>query len=395
MKPITITAPHLITLVFLTAFSTLSLNMFLPSLANIASDLNVGYALVSLAVAGYLAITAVIQLIVGPLSDRLGRRPVILAGLIIFTLASLICATAQDVWAFLIFRMFQGAIISGYAISLAIVRDTNNEQDAASLIGYISMAMALAPMLGPVLGGALDTLFGWRSNFYFYALSGLILLIVCWFDLGETHQPQKPEDARHTASPLVLFKEPLFWAYSLCGAFSVGAFYIFLTGSPLVASQQFGVTTAELGIYIGSITAGFMLGGYIAGKLATRYQPTTMMIAGRLVACLGLLAGILIIWSGSVSILAVFGCTIFVGLGNGITLPSCSSGAMSIQPGFAGSAAGFSGALMVAVGAILTTLTGQLLPEENPALLLLTLMLTTSMFGLLCAVWAIHLRGRN
>ena len=142
--------PHLSTLVLLTAFSTLSLNMFLPSLANIARDLETDYATVSLAVSGYLAVTAVIQLIAGPLSDRVGRRPVLLGALAIFTGASVICAMAENIWVFLAFRMIQGGMIAGYALSLAIVRDTTDERRAAGLIGYISMAMAIAPMLGPV-----------------------------------------------------------------------------------------------------------------------------------------------------------------------------------------------------------------------------------------------------
>ena len=180
------TPPHLATLVLLTAFSTLSLNMFLPSLANIAVDLDADYATVSIAVAGYLAVTAIIQLVVGPLSDRIGRRPVLLVALTSFSIASISCSLAQDVWTFLIFRMLQGGIISGYALSLAIVRDTTSERKAAGLIGYISMTMAIAPMLGPMLGGILDTAFGWRANFYFYAVAGLLLLVICWIDLGET-----------------------------------------------------------------------------------------------------------------------------------------------------------------------------------------------------------------
>ena len=179
--------PTLFTLILLTAFSTLTLNMFLPSLANIAADLDTSYAKVSLAVAGYLAVTAVIQLIVGPLSDRIGRRPVLLGAIVIFTFASLGSALTTNIWVFLAFRVFQGGMIAGYALSLAIVRDTDSERKAVGLIGYISMAMAVAPMLGPMLGGVLDTAFGWRANFYFYAGAGLLLLAICWIDLERFH----------------------------------------------------------------------------------------------------------------------------------------------------------------------------------------------------------------
>ena len=178
----------MLTLVLLTALSVLSLNMFLPSLSNIARDFQTDYALVNLSIAGYLAITAVLQLIMGPLSDRYGRRPVILAGLAIFVLASLGCALATGIWAFLGFRIVQGAIISGAALSSAVVRDMVPAQEAASLLGYIAMAMAVAPMLGPMFGGALDELFGWRASFWSFAGLGVALLVLCWVDLGETNK---------------------------------------------------------------------------------------------------------------------------------------------------------------------------------------------------------------
>ncbi|WP_208354388.1 multidrug effflux MFS transporter [Pseudaestuariivita rosea] len=388
------TRPALLTLILLTAVSVLSLNMFLPSLANIAVDLQADYATVSLAVAGYLAVTAIIQMIVGPLSDRIGRRPVILAALIVFTMASIGCAFATDVWTFLAFRMLQGGMITGYVLSLAIVRDTNAEQQAAAVIGYISMAMAIAPMIGPMLGGVLDTVFGWRANFYLYAALGAILFAVCKLDLVETKPVALKSGRSRAEGTLDLIRDPLFWSYSFCSAFSVGAFYIFLTGAPLAAQSQFGVTTARLGVLIGTITVGFLLGSFIAGRLASRYQPTGMMMAGRLIACAGLVAGILVMLLGFVSPLLFFGSTLFVGLGNGITTPSSNAAAMSVRPALAGSAAGLNGALTVTGGAVLTTLTSIFLPSEGPALMLLILMLVSSAMGLLAVVLAISLRGK-
>lgn len=387
------TPPHLTTLVLLTAFSTLSLNMFLPSLAGIAEDLEADYGTVSLAVAGYLAVTAVIQLIVGPLSDRIGRRPVLLGALALFTCASVVCALAQDIWIFLTFRMLQGGVISGYALSLAIVRDTTSERKSAGLIGYISMAMAIAPMVGPMIGGVLDTAFGWRANFYFYALSGAFLFVLCWFDLGETKPDRTSQTTGRSDTAVALLQEPLFWAYSLCSAFSTGAFYIFLTGAPLVARTEFGVSTAQLGFFIGTITAGFMIGSFIAGRFAPRFAPTTMMLAGRLVACLGLLIGFAFLLAGWLSPLLFFGSTVFVGLGNGITMPSSNASAMSVRPNLAGTAAGLNGALIVATGAVLTIATGFMLPHDGAGVVLVGLMLCASGAGLMAVFWAIWLLG--
>jgi len=392
MRPAT-SPPHLVTLILLTAFATLSLNMFLPSLGTIAEALKAEYALVSLAVAGYLAVTAVVQLIVGPLSDRLGRRPVMLGALGFFTVASLGCATAGDIWSFLGFRMLQGGMIAGYALSLAIVRDTTPERRAAGRIGYIAMAMALAPMLGPMLGGVLDAWFGWRANFWVYFAAGLGLLAVCWVDLGETHAPSRDGSEQDMARASALLRMPRFWGYALCTAFSTGAFYIFLAGAPLVAKASFGVSPSALGVFIGSITAGFMAGSLISGRRAPRYALTTMMLAGRVVACGGLMAGLVLILSGILTPLTYFGATLFVGLGNGITMPSSNAGAMSVRPRLAGTAAGLSGALTVGGGAGLTAVSGALLTEANGAIVLMSLMLAASLAGLISAAWVRGLDG--
>lgn len=389
------TPPGFTTLVLLTAFSVLSLNMFLPSLAAIGVALNTDYATVSLAISGYLAVTAIVQLIVGPLSDRIGRRPVMLAALGLFTAASIGCASATTIWTFLGFRMLQAALISGYVIALAVVSDTTAPERAAGRIGYIGMTMAIAPMLGPVLGGLLDTAFGWRANFYVYSVGGLLMLVLCWRDLGETRPKASAESGPAAERLGTLLRAPRFWAYALCTTFSTGAFYIFLTGAPLVAAGTFGLTSAEIGGFIGSITAGFMLGSFLSGRFSLRatgrFGAGAMLIAGRLTAGLGLLAGLALMAGGEMSPLVFFGSTIFVGLGNGLTMPSSNAGAMAVRPHLAGSAAGLSGAMVVAGGALLTWLTGRLLPAEGAGLVLHLLMLAAVTASLIAALWAVRL----
>lgn len=381
------TPPSILTLILLTALSTLSLNMFLPSLAHIAQDLEADYGVTSLAVGAYLAVASAMLLIIGPLSDRLGRRPVLLGGLVVFTLASLVCALANSIWVFLAFRMLQGGVVAGYAMSMAIVRDTRSQREAAGLIAYISMAMAIAPMLGPMLGGALDAAFGWRSNFYVYAGTGFLVLVLCWLDLGETRSP-----ASGSRLPVLdLLREPRFWAYSSCSLFSVGAFYVFLTGAPLVAKVTFGVSAAELGLFVGSISAGFILGGFISGRLAAHLSPTSLILAGRLVACLGLSIGIVICMITTVSPLVYFAATIFVGFGNGLTMPNSNAAALSVRPEYAGSAAGVSAAMVMMGGAVLTSVTGVLLPADSPEVMLLVLMLVSSGLGLVALLLAMRL----
>ena len=381
--------PRLFTLILLSALSVVSLNMFVTSLSNIAEEFQADYGLVNLSIAGYAGMTAVLQLIIGPLSDRLGRRPVILAGVVIFILASLGCILANDIWMFLFFRLLQGAIISGWVLSNAVVRDMVPAKEAASLMGYLAMAWAVAPMLGPMFGGMLDELFGWRASFVAFAGLGLVVLGLCWIDLGETHKTPSETFAKQLKTCPELFRSRRFWGYALCMAFSTGAFYAFLGGVPLVAKTLFGMSAATLGFYMGTITAGFFLGSFLSGRYAKYYPLTTMMIAGRVVACVGLMVGLGLVLAGIVNVISLFGACVFVGIGNGLTVPSSSAGAMSVRPGLVGSASGLAGALTVGGGAVLASITGAILTEENAIYALLGMMLFSSAMALVAALYVL------
>ncbi|MPZ08837.1 MAG: Bcr/CflA family efflux MFS transporter [Kiloniellaceae bacterium] len=389
------TPPRLSTLVLLSALSVVSLNMFLPSLSNIAVEFQADYALVNLSIAGYAAMTAMLQLVMGPLSDRFGRRLVILAALVIFMLASLGCLSATDIRTFLFFRMMQGPIISGYAVSLAVIKDSAPAQKAASLMGYVAMAWAVAPMLAPMFGGALDELFGWRASFWaFFGLGGIVLGL-CWFDLGETNKTPSETFVKQFRTYPELFRSRRFWAYALCMAFSTGAFYVFLGGAPLVAATVLEISPATLGFYMGTITAGFVLGSFLSGRFAARQALTTMMIAGRIVACAGLVLGLALLLGGVVHVASLFGACVFVGVGNGLTMPSSSAGAMSVRPALAGSASGLSGALTVAGGALMSAISGAILTEANAAYAMLGVMLLSSLLGLAAALYVLRLDRRE
>jgi Bcr/CflA subfamily drug resistance transporter len=384
--------PHLITLVLASALSVVTLNFFLPALSDIARDFGVDYALVTLAVAGYMAISAVLQLIVGPLSDRYGRRPVMLVGLSIFALASLGCALAPDIWTFLAFRMLQGGVVVGYTVSLAIVRDIAAPNRAASLIGYLTAAWALAPMLGPVAGGALADIFGWRATFWAFLGAGLAVGLLCWRDLGETNHTKSASLTAQIKLYPQLLSAPRFWGYVLCTAFSTGAFFAYLGGAPFVASAVFGLSAANLGIAIGVITGGYVCGNFLSGRLAARYRLTTMMIAGRVVACAGLGGGLILLALGIQDPISYFGSCVFVGLGNGLTMPSSNAGALSVREGVTGSAAGLMAAITLASGAVISGVTGALVTPETGAWTLLGVMLISSALGLGAALFV---RGRE
>lgn len=388
--PMTVRKPKFAMLATLAGLSVLTLNMFLPALPAIANDLRSDYATVSIAIAGYLAMTAVMQLIMGPLSDRFGRRPVLLVALAIFVVASTGCLLATDILTFLIFRMAQCSISAGWALSMAMVRDTETEGRTASLMGYISMTMAIAPMLGPVIGGALTEAFGWRACFVAYSGLGAALFCWCWLGLSETNTNRTATFAAQAFAYPALLRSGPFWAFAVCMAFSIGSFYAFLAGAPLVAKTAFGMDAGRLGIWLGSITAGFMLGTFFTGRLAARIPRATMILTGRLIGTFGLIAGLMIVLAGHVTPLTLFGSCIFVGIGNGLTTPSASAGAMSVRTDLAGSASGLIGAIIVSGGAIITSATAALLTVWPSPAIMLTIMLGCALISLAAgiAIWA-------
>jgi MFS transporter, DHA1 family, multidrug resistance protein len=383
--------PALTILIALSALSVVSLNMFLPSLANIARAFQADYALVNLSIALYAAVSAVLQLVIGPLSDRFGRRPVILAALLLFLIASLGCLLAPDVRIFLAFRMMQAVIAPAYAVSVAIIRDVSAGNKAASSIGYVAMASALAPMLAPMLGGALDELYGWRASFWAFLVMGGATLALCWLDLRETNKTPAATFARQFRSYAKLLGSGRFWGYALCMTFSRGAFFIFIGGASLVAVAAFRISTAELGFYMGTITAGFVLGSFLCGRFSERYGITAMMLAGGLVACAGLVFGILLCFRDAVNLPIYFGACACVGLGNGLAIPSSNAGVVSVRPELAGSASGLSAALTVGGGALLSAITGAVLTEANAAPTLLAMMLLSSAMALLATLVVMRL----
>ena len=181
-------APHLVTLVMAAAVGPLAMNVFLPSLPGMARHFETDYAVMQLAVSFYLAATAVLQLFIGPASDRFGRRPVILVCFVIFLVGTIAAVYAPTVEALLACRLLQAFASAGLVISRAVVRDTVGTTEAASQIGYITMGMSVVPMVGPMIGGFLDELYGWQAGFWLSLAFGVVALVVVLFDLNETNR---------------------------------------------------------------------------------------------------------------------------------------------------------------------------------------------------------------
>lgn len=386
------TPPHLLTLTLLTALSALTLNMILPSLPAMSRELGARESVVALAVSGYMMVSALFQLTLGPVSDRLGRRPVMLAALGLYVLASLGCMLAPDIGTLLACRVLQGAIIAGSVVSSAAIRDQYSVRDSAGKLGAIASAMAVAPMLGPMLGGYLDGAFGWRAAFALYTAMGAALLVVVWLDMGETRQPGRPPPRLRDGAALLASGR--YRAHVLCAAFSVGAFFVFVTGVPYVATAVWGMPPAQVGLGVGSITGGFMLGAAITARLAPRHGIAPLIIAGRLLSLLALAVALALFAAGLSHPLALFGLTVFVGLGNGLTISNANVGAMAVRPDLAGTAAGLGGALSIALGAVLSGMTALAIERSATPGRLLLLMLGCVLLSLVAALAARRLDRR-
>jgi MFS transporter, DHA1 family, multidrug resistance protein len=387
--------PRLSILVLLSALAVLPVNMFVPSLPSIAREFAVDFVLVNVAIAGYAVTTAFTHLVAGVLSDRYGRRPVALVALGVFTAASVGCALAVNIWTFLACRLLQGSVIAGYAVSLSAIRDTSSDRDAGARIGYVSSAWAVVPMMGPTLGGVLDTFWGWRANFMFFALLGGLGLCMVALRFKETNLRRTGPIAGQLQGARVLCRSPRFWADALCMAFSIGALYAFLGGAPLVAAQLGQLSSIALGVSMGIVPAGFIAGSYVVGRLGAHHAPSRFVLAGRLLACTGLSVGLALWALGATHPLAFFGPCVCVGLGNGLTMPATNARLMSRYPALAGTSAGLAAAFtMVGAGGI-AFLSGLVVNASNAHVAVLSAMLASSVLSLVAAMAAVHLERRQ
>ncbi len=380
------TPPHILTLVLMTGLATLNMNMVLPSLPSLADWFSEDYAVVQLAISAYLAMTAVLQLFIGPMSDRFGRRPVVLASFGLFLVATIGCLFAPSFETFLAFRLIQASVASSIALSRAIVRDMVPPEEAASMIGYVTMGMAVAPMIGPMIGGVLDQIYGWHAVFWMTFIFGAFVYAMLWLDLGETNDHRTADFGAQFRAMPELATSRRFWGYSGTAALASGAFFAFLGGGPFVATQILGLSSASLGAYFGMIALGYMLGNFISGRYARRIGMNRMMLLGTVFSTFGTAFILLLFMLGFVSAPIFFSSMLLVGFGNGMTLPSANAGMVSVRPHLAGSASGLGGAMMIGGGAALSALAGALLHDDSGAWPLLYIMLASTFLAILCAL---------
>lgn len=389
------TPPHILTLILLASISALTMNIFLPSLPNIASELNSSTSILGLSVGIYLASSAVLQLIIGPFSDQFGRRPLILWSLIIFCISTLATVFITNTAQFLILRIFQAISASCMVLARAIVRDTTESiEKAGSKIAYVTMGMALVPMVGPAIGGLLDYQYGWEASFWLLFILGLVILIISFFDVGETLSDHNQSFLEQISTYPSLLRSKRFWGYCLSSAFVSGAFFSYLGGAPFVGNEVFGLEPKDLGFWFGAPAIGYVLGNFLSGRFSTKIGLDKMIFLGVTTALFGVSISMTISLLDHGSVLSFFGLMTLVGLGNGMSIPNATAAMMSINPKLAGTAAGLGSAIMIGGGAGLSAIANFILIPGSSEIPLIMLM-WTSVFCGLCSVAYVSYRKKT
>ncbi|ASJ71491.1 multidrug effflux MFS transporter [Granulosicoccus antarcticus] len=380
-------APLLCFLIAVSAIGPLTLNGVLPATSAVMTELATRYEVAQLVLTVFLVANLVSQLVLGPAADRYGRRPVMLFSLSVFVVGSLICASANSIEWLLAGRFVQGV---GGAVCVflprTIVRDIYEQGRAASVIGYMTTAMMVAPLFGPALGGWITDHASWRLMYAGLACLGILLLLAGWRYQPETlvSLRSKPSTAPGTsffASSGLLLRDPGFVACGCMLAGSVGVYYGFLSGAPYLAMESRGLSATDYGRWFGMVAIGYLCGNLAAGKLSERLGVQKMIFMG----FLPFLAGVALFW-----ILlplhhpvALFMPMMLAAFSNGMSLPSMFTVAMSIRPELSASASGLAGSLQTAFGVVLSIAIGYLLPMGDYWLfVLLTLSASISVVGL-------------
>ncbi len=364
--------PPLLTLVCTTMIANASLNMLVPSMPSIARDLATSPASVQLTLTLYLVGIATGQLIYGPLSDRYGRRPILLIGLLGFIFATIAALASMTIDLLIISRFAQGFCgCSGMVLTRAIVRDVYSREETASALGFITMAMVIGPAISPTIGGVFDQYLSWRWIFVLQTGFCAIVVVATYYSLNETN-------LRRTASIRFrtvfadfggLLKSPAYLGYVLSAGFSTWCFYSFLGGAPHVAVEIIGASPVEYGLYFLLLASGYSSGNFVSGKLATRVKLPSLIACGLAISGAAVAVLIVIGLTVELSLPSLFIPMMFMTFGNGISQPTTIASAISVRADIAGSASGLLGFIQMGIAGLASMVVGLLLGASHMPLL--------------------------
>jgi MFS transporter, DHA1 family, multidrug resistance protein len=362
----------LLLLIAVTGVAPLSLNILMPALPGLVRSFATDIETVQLALSLYLIVMAIAQLMHGALSDRFGRRPVLIAGFALTALASLAAATATTIGALIAARSLQAVgAATGIVVGRAIIRDLYEREQSASMIGWVTMAIMVVPLVVPWLGGLLDTTFGWPAIFLFIALVSCGVLMWISLALPETLRAAAP------ASPPVHYLEELralaasreFVGYVLCSATGSALFFATLGGAPHVVVTQMERSPVELGLWLATGAIGYMLGNYVSARWSARAGIDRMIIWGAWLVLAGAIGTAALVWAApQLGPATIFVPQLLTACGNGLVMPNSIAGAISVRPQAAGTASGITGFSQMALGGAAAQFVGHILAPAPTAM---------------------------
>lgn len=354
----------------LVALGPLSTDLYLPALPTLARVFDTDAARVQLTLSVFLAGFACAQLAYGPLSDRFGRRPVLLGGLVIYLAASVACLFAPDIDTLIAARFLQAlGACAGPVLGRAIVRDVWGPKESPRVIAYVGAAMALAPLVGPTFGGILTVAFGWRANFAALVIFSAVQLVAVFRLLAESNRLRDPaalHPARMARNFGRLLADRRYLGYLLCFAFSYSALFAFISGSSFVLIGRYGLSPEIYGMCFGVVVLGYISGTTLSGRIVRRFGAERLLLAG---SVLGAVAGLLM-WglelAGVHSLLATLGPMFFCTAATGLVMPNALGLALGPYPAMAGVASALMGFGQMAIAAVVGVLVGHGLADRSP-----------------------------
>ena len=346
----------IVLLALLVAIGAMSIDMYLPALPDIAKGLATSDAAIQRTVSVFLLGFAVGMLIYGPVSDRFGRRMVILSGLMIFSIASVMAAYVATVEELFLMRIFQS--IGGGASAVlgrTIVRDLFAGVDAAKVLSMIHMVMGIAPLIAPTLGGQILLYSDWRGIFFGLAVFGAMCLSATFFMLKETLPPERRGDLKLAAAFIAyshILKDRYAVGYILGGGLTTAAMFVYITGSPMVLISYYGVAPEWFGVLFSINVFGLLLSSFLNIRLLKHYTVPQMTTAGQMTGAMGAVGLLVLGATGTFGIYGILAPTLFIVGINGMVSANCNAVLMQRFPRNAGAAAALFGATRVLFGAI-------------------------------------------
>ena len=357
--------PRIWLLVVISAVSPFMINGVLPANSAIMSEFDVSYALVQWTLTIFLLALLIAQPILGYCADRWGRRPVMYLSLALFAVGCFVSASADSMIVLLIGRFLQG--FGGSVCTFlprTVVRDLYPQDRAASMIGFMTMAMMMAPLFGPAFGGWVTDRFDWRYIYIILGTVGAVVAVIAWRSLAETRKQEEAGQSVPFFKALVtLMAMPGFRQHALLIAGAVGVYYSFLGSAPYLVMEVRGVSASSFGRWFILVALGYLSGNAIAAFLSERVGVKGMISLGQIPLVLGILGFWLSLLFESPG--ALFFPMALIAISNGMSLPSLTTAAMNVHPPLAASASGIAGALQTGVGILLTILLGVLLPVSE------------------------------